>query len=94
MKNKRRLVSTSELERRDSEIMMTPAMVEELVEYWDTFKIFVKKKIHEIQARLWMWQLKWQEANAYIIINWYIELMESIDETASSLKEYKERLNQ
>ena len=93
MKTKYVMISEAELKIKEWELFMSEWQVQEVLEYWDTFKVFLKKKIHEIQANLANMKLIWKEQNAYIAINTIEDLIKSIDKTEEAYKEFKEKRN-
>jgi len=90
-KTKYIMISKSELEVREREVFMSEKQVQELIEYGDTFELFLKKKIHEISAKLALRQLVWKEGNAYIAMDTIEELITSIEKTWEAYKEFKEK---
>ena len=70
---------------------MSEDQIQELIENSDTFALFLKKKIHEIQAQLATMQLVWQEAKAYTSIEAIWWLIDSLDKTQEAYKEFREK---
>lgn len=83
------MVSKDEFEVRKWEIFMTPWEVEELLEYSDVFKKYLTKKINEIQAQLWLCTLQGKEWLAYQSIATLKWVIEWLDKTAETYKEFK-----
>lgn len=84
------MISKSELNIKKNEIFMSAAEVEELIEYGDIFKKYLTKKIHEFQAQLWACKLVGKENEAYVAINTLQWIIEGIDKSWESYRQFKE----
>lgn len=81
-------IDEREHELRKNEIRFTPWEVSELIEYWDVVRKWLKKNINSIQSQLALCQLQGKEQEAYISINTIKKLIEDLDNTEKTYKEF------
>lgn len=81
-------IDEKEHELRKNEVRFTPQEVSELLEYWDVIKKWLKKNINSIQTQLALCQLQGKEQEAYISINTIKKLIEDIDNTEKTYREF------
>lgn len=81
-------IDEKEHELRKNETRFTPQEVSELLEYWDVIKKWLKKNINSIQTQLALCQLQGKEQEAYTSINTIKKLIEDIDNTEKTYREF------
>lgn len=81
-------IDEKEHELRKNEVRFTPKEVSELLEYWDVIKKWLKKNINSIQTQLALCQLQGKEQEAYTSINTIKKLIEDIDNTEKTYREF------
>jgi hypothetical protein len=86
------VLSKSELEIRQWEIVFNWDDVERLIEWRKVFTKFLNKSINKIQADLWSLLYIKREAEAYVEINALREVIKSIDKTVIAYKAYLQKI--
>lgn len=82
------VLSKTELDFREWEIILTWLDVEALIEHRELFKKFLMKSIHKIQSDLWMLKYTWREAEAVLQIETIRQLMKSLDKTLETYRSF------
>lgn len=74
-------------------MVLTTQDVQELIEYKDVFKKFIRKSIVSIQCDLFNCKLMWKEPEAYATIRAYKILQDNLDNIEKIVIKEREKSN-
>ena len=86
------IIDEREHKIKENEVKMSAGEVGELVEYSDVIIKWLKKNINRIQTKLALCECQWREEEAYISINTIKKLIEDLDNTEKTYKEFLNRV--
>lgn len=86
------MIDEREHKLKESEIKLSAGEVGELVEYSDVIIKWLKKNINRIQTKLALCECQGQENEAYIGIKTIKELIQSLEETEKTYRDFLNRV--